>query len=288
MKTPILVFALGFLASRVVAGPYAPAVGEPGSTAVARDSAAIVGWATGVVNYTPGWVLAGDHSLGNISEISEDTDSPNPFPTFTDPARALGKADVVADTFSTFGVVSLGDGGAVTLEFAQPITNGPGFDLAVFENAFSNEFLELAFVEVSSDGTHFYRFPSVSLTSTQGLEDGQADDFSQLDPTDLHNLAGKYLGGYGTPFDLADLAGIAGLDISRVTQVRILDVVGSVNPLYGTVDSQGRLIKDPYPTRFGSGGFDLDAVAVLHQVPEPGSSVLLLAAGVPLLLRRRR
>ena len=64
--------------------------------------------------------------------------------------------------------VSLGDGGTVVLTFPQPIGDVPGPDFAVFENgfkAFDNSFfLELAHVEVSSDGVNFYRFPSSSLT----------------------------------------------------------------------------------------------------------------------------
>jgi hypothetical protein len=48
--------------------------------------------------------------------------------------------------------------------------------------------------------------------------------------------------------------------------VRIIDVIGSINPNYGTLDSEGNLINDLFPTPFYSGGFDLDAVGVLHEV----------------------
>ena len=54
----------------------------------------------------------------------------------------------------------LGDDGSLVLTFPAPIADGAGPDFAVFENAFSTEFLELAFVEVSSDGTNFTRFPA--------------------------------------------------------------------------------------------------------------------------------
>jgi len=46
--------------------------------------------------------------------------------------------------------------------------------------------------------------------------------------------------------------------------VRIVDVVGSINPLYGTTDKNGHLINDPYPTAFNSSGFDLSGVAVMN------------------------
>jgi hypothetical protein len=93
------------------------------------------------------------------------------------------------------------------------------------------------------------------------------DNFSFGDCRYLNNLAGKYRQGFGTPFDLDQLASAPLLNVNAVTHVRIIDVVGSTNPVYGTVDSFGDLINDPYPTAFDAGGFDLDAVAVLHQLP---------------------
>ena len=61
------------------------------------------------------------------------------------------------------------------------------------------------------------------------------------------------------------MAGISGLNLNAITHVRLIDVVGSIDPQYGTYDSQGTIINDPYPTDFESGGFDLDAVGVIHQ-----------------------
>jgi hypothetical protein len=88
----------------------------------------------------------------------------------------------------------------------------------------------------------------------------------------VHNLAGKYRVNYGTPFDLSELAGIPLLDVSQITHVRLIDVVGSIDPLYGTLDSQGNYINDPFTTPWVSSGFDLDGVAVLNssvaQVPQ--------------------
>ncbi len=40
-------------------------------------------------------------------------------------------------------------------------------------------------------------------------------------------------------------------------------MVGSVDILYATRDSEGNIINDPWPTPFATGGFDLDAVAIL-------------------------
>lgn len=231
------------------------------------------GWATGVS------VQRGPQDIVNPS---------GPFASFGTPANALGAADG--------SVVSLGDGGSAILTFDRPLYNGPGADFVVFENAFffnGNVFGELGFVEVSSDGSNFFRFPSVSLTQTAT----QLTNADFTDPTKLHNLAGQFpnnsFGGRfeGTPFDLQDLAGIAGLNINAITHVRIEDVVGRIAPDVGSgylprTDSQGNIINDPYSTDFASSGFDLDAVGAIHMVPLPGSLVLLLTGVGGLGLRR--
>lgn len=286
----LVLHCLGALAAGAVcAGPYAPAPGElnpgglePVSTAIAADDERFVGWATGVSGFVRGYFDVAQPGLGRVTYGYAEffPDDPSHPPT-----GALGPADAADDSLP---VVSLGDAGSMTLTFAQPITNGPGFDLAVFENGIIEEgtgrgFLELAVVEVSSDGVNFTRFPSISLTPTTA----QTGSFGTLDPTDLRNLAGKYQAGYGTPFDLAELAGVPLLDITRVTHVRVLDVVGTIAAAFGTLDSAGRLINDPYTTRFDEGGFDLDAIGVLHQVPEPSAAVLL-ALGAVACVRRRR
>lgn len=245
------------------AGPYPPAAGQPGSDAIPMNSPAITAWAASVVDIMRGPLDIANPGLGNAS--------------FGDPANALGPA-----SGNSFDVVSLGDGGSITLGFALPFRNGPGPDLAVFENSFDDNFLELAFVEVSSNGTDFFRFPAVSLTQTTT----QVGAFDPLDPTDLHNLAGKYRQGFGTPFDLDDLVGVSPLlDVDSVRFVRIVDVVGSIDDNFATFDSQGNKINDPYPTAFASGGFDLDAVGVMHPIPEPSAGCLLaLGAALTVLM----
>lgn len=239
----LIVFAI-VSATGFAQGPYAPAAGETGSKAIHKDSVVITGWASNCV------LQLGSQ---NISQ------SGSPLAAVGTVASATGAADG--------NVVSLGDGGSATLTFANPITNKGGFDFAVFENGFklntvNNYFLELGHVEVSSDGTNFFRFPSDCLTDSTT----QIGAFAGMDPTNINNLAGKYVGGYGTPFDLELLKGKAGLNINAVTHVRIIDVVGSVNSSYGSRDSKGKIINDPWPTEFASCGFDLDGVAVLNMV----------------------
>lgn len=225
-------------------GQFCGAVGTEGCNAVSKDSSAIVGWATGCV------VTRGPQNIAVDG---------SPLVSYGSSHCGIGPAEgVSADTTK---IVSLGDGGMALLTFAHPIKNGPGPDLAVFENSLNHTFLEMAFVEVSTDGERFVRFPATSLTQTEV----QIGNGGSVDPTNVNNLAGKFKVGYGTPFDLEELRDSTGIDIDSIVYVRLVDVVGSIDPQYGTYDAYGHIINDPYPTPFWSSGFDLDAVAVLNQ-----------------------
>lgn len=251
----ILLFSLPVFAR----AQFAPAAGEQGTTAMKQDSSAFTGWAVSC-SVRRGFINVADTT---VTYTQGDTTSNRAF--FGVPANATGKPGGPSD------VVSLGDGGSAVLGFAHPIFNGPGPDFAVFENGFRKQaapflyYLELAFVEVSTDGKHFVRFPSVSLTQ----DTVQIDGFGQLDPTKIHNLAGKYVLGFGTPFDLADLADSSGIDIDSINYVRIVDVVGDIDSAYARYDSRGHVVNDPWPTPFWTGGFDLNAVGVIHEKNNP-------------------
>lgn len=248
--------------AQAAAGPFVPAAGQPGSTAISKDDPAFTSWATGYQDYVVG---AGVDS------------------SFQTPQLALGKA-----AGNSYDIVSLGEGGRITLTFAGVLFDGPGADFAVFENAFDDNFLELARVEVSSDGLTFVRFPAYSFTP------GPVGGFGAIDPTNIDGLAGKYRQGYGTPFDLELLKDSPGLDVNHVRYVRIVDVVGDGSAFDDFPAAFGgpHRIYDPYPTT-GSAGFDLDAVGVIHfaaaTVPEP-SAWVMFASGIAWLgaLGRRR
>ena len=222
-------------------GPFCGIVGTEGCTAIALDDVRIKGWATGCT------VVRGSSNLSdpNAADVS-----------YGDESAGVGPAST-----STLEAVSLGDGGMATLTFGTPIANGDGFDFAVFENSFDDYFLELAVVEVSSDGEHFVRFPATSLTQTRT----QIGGTGRVDATFINNLAGKYRVGYGTPFDLEELRDSTNIDINNITHVRLIDVVGSIDPQYGTYDAFGHIINDPFPTISRSAGFDLEGVCVLNQ-----------------------
>ncbi len=218
---------------------FAPPFGHEGNTAMYKDSSAFVAWAN-KCNVVRGFQDISNQSLG--------------YTNVGDSSLAIGPA-------GTNGVVSLGDGGVAILEFSSPIMDGNGPDFAVFENGFDNLFLELAFVEVSSDGIHFFRFPAISNTDTTI----QTDGFGLTDASKLHNLAGKYRAEYGTPFDLSDLTNDALLNKQAISHVKVIDVVGSIQNQYCSRDANNHKINDPWPTGWGNGGFDLDAVGVIHQ-----------------------
>jgi hypothetical protein len=243
MKKLFLLFATstGFAAS----AQYAPQAGIAGSTAIPATSSLFAGWATGCSLHR-GYLDIANTASGYTS-LGEE-------------ANATGMPDG--------SLISLGDSGVATLTFAAHLFNGEGADFAVFENGFKNPadaamaFLELAFVEVSSDGNNFFRFPAYSNTPVSTQIPGSG---VYMDAALIHNLAGKYVSGYGTPFDLNDLAGTPGLDVNNVTHVRIIDVTGALSPV-GSTDHEGKRINDPYPTNFPTGGFDLEAVGAINMI----------------------
>lgn len=251
-----------FVYAKPAAAQYAPQAGLPGSTAIAAESPLFMAWASGCTIHrgyvnidSPALLLAG----------------------FGDSTDALGAADR--------SVVSLGDSGVAIVTFPAYVFNGDGPDFAVFENGFSNPgndtmaYLELAFVAVSSDGENFFTFPCRTFVNNDHQIRGAGD---YMRASEFNNLAGKYKGGYGTPFDLEELAGITGLDINRVTHIRLTDAVGSLTSAHASKDSIGRIINDPFPTPYPTGGFDLDAVGVIHYPWAAG--VANAAASSPFLL----
>ncbi|HKA15708.1 MAG TPA: PEP-CTERM sorting domain-containing protein [Myxococcota bacterium] len=239
------------------AGPYAEGGYAP---------SLMQAWATGVAAFHRGPIDIADPGLGDAS--------------YGAPENALG-----APPDDVTHVYSHGDGGTLTLSIASRIGDGPGDDFAVFENGFyapGGFFGEFAFVEVSSNGTDFARFPSACLRTTP------VPDGGVVDPTDYHNLAGKHPRLSGTGFDLAELAqdplvAQGKLDLARVSHVRLVDVIGNGS----TTDASGRPVYDPYPTRYPSSGFDAQAVGVLH-VPEPDFAASFAAGAVAIVFLRRR
>jgi hypothetical protein len=264
LLTPVLMLAGCVLPGGASAGIFAPAAGQPGSTAISDTDPGIESWATGYQDYLPG------------TEVDAG---------FKTPAKAIGVAGNSngANEGFVYDIVSLGRGGSITMKFNPPIKNASGYDFAIFENGYSDTFLELGKVEVSTNGTDFVAFPAFSQVPAP------VGGFGTVDTTDVEQVAGKYRAGYGTPFDLEQLATSPVLDLNRIRYVRITDVVGDGTAandlsvptlanwlgitvgemppvLIDAVNAAPPVIYDPYPT-FGSAGFDLDAVAVLNAGP---------------------
>ncbi len=257
-------------------------VGLDGRHAAPADDDAIINpifraWASSVVSYAP---------------------APGVDPLWAHPSKALGPA-----TGNNLDIVSLGDlnrsqidsnqpPGQITLAFDETIRNGNGCDFAIFENGLISQvntsggsvagqmFAELGYVEVSSNGQDFVRFPAVSLTPDS------VGRYGTIEISNIYNLAGKHPNANGictgTPFDLEEIADdakvISGdVDINNIKYVRIVDIPGSGD----FRDQAGRYI-DPstlpfwahyvssHPiydawVTFGSGGFDLEAIGVLNE-----------------------
>ena len=276
------------------AGPYTEPgvngyIGDDWRHAKPSDADAVLnpifrGWAVAVASYEP---------------------APGVIVGWDDPTMALGPV-----TGNHIDIVSLGDlsqsqinqgvpPGRITLVFGDPYdSNDPnhirdtnGFDFVVFENAFlsinttgdgsvSGEmFAELGYVEVSSNGVDFARFPSVSLTA------GAVGKYGTVEISNIYNLAGKHpnAGGVctGTPFDLSEIVDepnvVSGLvDVNNISYVRIVDIPGSGN-FYDNAVKRTDPNSWPYYTNYGanhhiydawltwdSGGVDLEAIGVLH------------------------
>lgn len=251
-KLLLLLFSIPF--NLLGQNSFAPAAGEPGSTAIYKDSSVFKEWASEC------YVNRGYINIEDTNSTFTQGDITSNKAFFGNDTLALGQPNGIMD------IVSLGDGGNAVISLKDAMVNGEGHDFAVFENGFKQSappylfYLELAFVEVSSDGNNFVRFPSVSLTQ----DSSQINSFGGIDPENIHNLAGKYIVNYGTPFDLEDLKDSSKIDVNNITHIKIIDVVGDINNGYASSDSRGNKINDPWPTAFWSCGFDLDAVGIIN------------------------
>ena len=208
-------------------------------------------------------------------------------------------------SISNTGVNSLGDldateitnnvqPGYLTVTFPKALRNGTGADFAVFENGFAfgspnGLFAEFAYVEVSTDGTNFARFPSI-FTNTAPVTGSGA--FAGYDVSNIYNLAGKHASGFGTPFNLDDLTAdplVLGnlIDLNNIQFVKLVDIPGNGS----FKDSQNNPILDNWLTS-GTGGFDFrlpvgQGIGAINVVPEP-TAFTLLSLGTLLLIRLRR
>ena len=153
-----------------------------------------------------------------------------------DPLNILGAPQGGGLFNGSLDVLSLGIGGDVTLGFDVTLTDGPGADFTVSENPFvligsQSIFAEYAFVEVSTNGTDFARFPAQTLPG--GSTWGSAPGFAGGTPgiaNALTNTVDPFdpVVSGGDSFDLAELVGdplVTGglVDLSQIHFVRLVD-----------------------------------------------------------------
>lgn len=151
------------------------------------------------------------------------------------PEVVLGPPRGAGEDAGGLDVLSLGDGGVIELALEEPLVDGPGVDLLVFENAFVG-FTERGAVAVSADAEAWSEWPcAADGAGCAGMSPVLSHPDNGIDPTDPA-LAG------GDGFDLAALG------LSEAWFVRVRDAGG--NPDLG-------------PTA----GFDLDAIAAVHAAP---------------------
>ena len=85
--------------------------------------------------------------------------------------------------------------------------------------------LELGFVEVSSNGVDYADFQQL-----QNIVETQIGSFDAMD-RDFCTISRELSYFYGTPFDLAEIND-PNVDVQNITHVKIIDVVGNINPEY--------------------------------------------------------
>jgi hypothetical protein len=160
------------------------------------------------------------------------------------PCVVLGPPHGAGDLQGSLDVLTLGNGGSITLAFGgQEIVDGPGPDFIVFENAFyaggdpTAVFAELGTVAVSDDGETWKSFPCTATEAPYGSCAGWRPVYANPDENGISPTDPAVAG--GDPFDLADLG------VTRARYVRITD----------------------RPDQTGlAGAFDLDAVSLVHAV----------------------
>lgn len=195
---------------------------------------------------------------------------------YGDPARATNGVRGGGDRMQSVDVYSIGiaEGAWLVLGFGGlRVVDGPGDDLAVFENAFGYgdglTFMDPAVVEVSADGEAWIAFPHDYLAEDERAYSPRSEDwvgFAGVTPVFLHaeddpvDPFGDEAG--GDRFDLAALPESA--EAERIRRdgarfVRISSAATHVNP-----DTGEPFVQDPV-----GNGPDIDGVAARLLVEAP-------------------
>jgi hypothetical protein len=270
-------------------------------------------WCTGLLMLTlvTARVDAGLYSGPTDTTHAIDPAIPSSSPLFKEWANSIDPtrtqfAPRGSSVITLTGTNSLGDldaaeiaagasPGYLTVTFPRGIRNVAGADFAVFENGFTfgspnGLFAEFAYVEASSNGVDFARFPSVYTNTAPVAVSGP---FAGFDVSNIHNLAGKHASSFGTPFNLDELVtdplvASGAVKLAAIKYVKLVDIPGNG----AFLDSLGNGILDNWLT-VGSGGFDFrlpagQGVGVINAIPEPVAAAPLLAAAAPFAWQSRK
>ncbi len=222
-------------------------------------------------------------------------------PGYPDPNSALGPVDPVTGEglglhspltmfnppFDTDEVVSLGEGGFITVAFEAVVDDRTGADFIVFGNAgFSGAAPSFdvhtdpailfgadgsgSLVEVSLNGTDFFALPGTvdDLFPTQPwIDAGSAlpSDFRRPVPSSL------------------TLRDFAGLDFPSAIALYDRSAGGRPFDISGTRLSSFRFVRISNITAGGDGNLEVDALVI---VPEPGTTALIGLGGTLFLMVR--
>lgn len=247
-------------------------------------------WATFVDSYQPGTT-----AVDGFMEPATGLGSPE---RFTGEGVFPGAVTMFNPAFGTDEIVSIGEGGHLTVGFDEPVTDDPnnlhGVDLIIFGNtgfidtSFPNGQLGdpagvfgsgLATVEVSADGTNF--FP------VAGLADGLFPTQGYLDATPFQSTPGNLESDFLKPMDpsltLSDFDGL-----SYAEALALYDGSGGGTP----IDISGSGLTSISYVRIsldddGNGGTSLHAeIDAFANVPEPNSAALVLLGSIFVAVRR--
>jgi len=197
----------------------------------------------------------------------------------------LGPPEGGGSASGSFDVYSLGVQGDITLELGSRCFDGPGADLMVAENPIlvagtGGSFAELMYVEVSTDGNTFVRFPTRYLGPDgpfppfTGSPLGHFVGFAGVMPVISNTTTGgdplDVVGAGGDAFDLVDLSDapevLGGqVDLDDINFVRLVDVQAGAD-----LDSLGNQVWDHGLDNSASA--DADAIVAFNATAniEPG------------------
>ncbi len=264
-----------------------------GLASLAQTGIAADPWADQMVNYSQG------------GPVGSDWVTSEPF---TNPQTALGQPTRFAGTPETFGtattpfssayrsyeIVSIGAGGSLTLQFAEPVVDHPlnpfGIDLLIFGNSFySIDFgagtatgaidANIGAIEVSANG--------VDYVPVTGGADGKFPTVGYLDTTDpFAATAGSIPSDFTKPVNPEALANVAGLSTAQIIAAYDGSGGGSGIDLAGSGLSSISFVRISNPAD-SLRTIEIDALADVQAVPEPTTFGLLILACIGLGINAR-